>query len=107
MLSGTASHCAGTTATATFSIAVTGTGPWSGTLSNGTAFSGSSSPISVTVPSVSVNTTYTIATLNGSLCSAIAADLSGSATVSITPRPTATISGSAEHIARVPIQVLT
>ncbi|MFT3911082.1 MAG: T9SS type A sorting domain-containing protein [Ferruginibacter sp.] len=87
-LSGGATYCAGQGSTATtLSIAVTGAGPWSGTLSPGAVpFSGSSSPITVSV-TPSSTTTYTIATLNGSQCSSIAADLSGSATVTINPVP--------------------
>ncbi|MFT3911053.1 MAG: T9SS type A sorting domain-containing protein [Ferruginibacter sp.] len=93
-LSGGATYCAGQgSTTTTLSIAVTGAGPWSGTLSPGAVpFSGSSSPITVSV-TPSSTTTYTIATLNGSQCSSIAADLSGSATVTINPVPaTPTIS---------------
>ncbi len=93
VISGGAAYCEGQNTTTTLSITVTGTGPWSGTLSNGQAFSGSSSPITVSV-APSVTTTYTIASLFGSLCSSIAADLSGSATVSVNPlaaNPTATV----------------
>jgi HYR domain len=82
--------CSG--ATSTLSIAVTGTGPWSGTLSDGTMtpipFNSTINPISSNVISVDVTPattkTYTIATLsdaNG--CATIAADLTGSATVNV------------------------
>ncbi len=93
-ISGGATYCSGQGSTATtLSIAVTGAGPWNGTLSPGAIpFSGSSSPISVVV-TPSSTTTYTIATLNGSLCNAISADLGGSATITINPAPaTPTIS---------------
>ncbi len=91
ILSGGATYC-GVQGPTDLSIAVTGTGPWSGTLSDGTPFSGSSSPITVSVNPAST-TTYTITTLtdNGTGCSAIAADLSGSATVTINPVPSAPI----------------
>ncbi len=94
IISGGANYCIGQgSTTTTLSIAVTGAGPWSGTLSPGAIpFSGSSSPITVSV-TPSSTTTYSIATLNGSQCSSIAADLSGSATVTINPVPaTPTIS---------------
>ncbi|MFT3911080.1 MAG: T9SS type A sorting domain-containing protein [Ferruginibacter sp.] len=86
-LSGGAAYCAGQPTTTNLSIALTGAGPWSGTLSPGAIpFSGSSSPITVSV-TPSSTTTYTIATLNGSVCTATPADLTGSATVTINPVP--------------------
>ncbi len=77
-ISGTFTSCTGDPVTLT--IEVTGTGPWSGTLSDGTPFSGPSNPISVDV-SPSIYTTFTIATLQDANCAATLADLSGSATV--------------------------
>jgi hypothetical protein len=91
VITGTQTICNGSSAS--LSIAVTGTGPWSGTLSNGAVFSGSSSPISVSV-SPSSATTYTIATLVDDNCTATGADLSGSAIVSVNDRPTGALSGS-------------
>jgi hypothetical protein len=94
VLSGGNSYCEGQGSTTTaLSIAVTGTGPWSGTLSPGAIpFSGSSSPIIVSV-TPSVTTTYTIATLTDALCTATAGNRTGSATVSVNPVPaTPTIS---------------
>jgi hypothetical protein len=91
VVSGTQTICNGSAAT--LSIAVTGSGPWSGTLSSGDSFSGSSSPITVSVTPLS-NTTYTIATLNDANCSANAGDLSGSATVSLNTRPTGNLGGN-------------
>ena len=85
VLSGGATYCGAATPTL-LSIAVTGDGPWSGTLSDGTPFSGSSSPITVSVTPVAT-TTYTISTLTGTPCAALAADLSGSATVTVNPSP--------------------
>src|SRR5207253_5226682 len=40
------------------------------------------------------NTTYTISTLTNGTCASIAADKTGSATVTVNPRPTGVISGS-------------
>ncbi len=80
VLSGSITICAGESAT--LSIAVTGTGPWSGTLSDGTQFGGSESPILVMV-TPAMTTTYTLATLFDASCTATPNDLSGSATVTI------------------------
>lgn len=80
VLSGNAAICAGGSATLT--INVTGTGPWSGTLSNGANFSGNSNPISVSV-SPAMNTVYTLATLQDAACASTPNDLSGSASITI------------------------
>ncbi|MBL0047708.1 MAG: T9SS type A sorting domain-containing protein [Bacteroidetes bacterium] len=77
------------------SIAVTGTGPWSGTLSDigATPFSGSSSPITVSVsPGSSFN--YTIATLSDALCTAGVADKTGNANITVNSFPTPTITAN-------------
>ncbi|MCF6130620.1 T9SS type A sorting domain-containing protein [Flavobacterium sp. AS60] len=89
VISGGANYCNGQNTTTSLNIAVTGTGPWSGTLSNGASFSGSSSPISVLV-SPSGTTTYTIATLTDANCTANAGDKTGSATVTVNPLPIVT-----------------
>jgi hypothetical protein len=91
VITGTATRCSGEATT--LSIAVTGTGPWSGTLSDGTSFSGSTSPLTVSV-TPSTTTTYTIASLSGAYCAALPADLTGSAVVTINPLPTGVVSGS-------------
>jgi hypothetical protein len=81
MIVGSTTICNGSSAT--LNIVVTGTGPWSGTLSNGASFSGASSPILVNV-SPAVTTTYTVATLSdANLCGTIAGDISGSAVVTV------------------------
>jgi hypothetical protein len=91
--------CSG--ATSTLSIALTGTGPWSGTITDGTTttpFSGTVSPITVNV-SPATTKTYTIATLsdaNG--CATIAADLTGSATVNV-DNTTPSVSGAVNQTA--------
>ncbi|MBK9733410.1 MAG: hypothetical protein IPO83_19325 [Chitinophagaceae bacterium] len=84
VISGDATICTGSSTN--LSIAVTGTGPWSGTLDDGTIFSGSSSPITVSVSPVSGHT-YTIATLvdNGAVCTAQSGDKTGSAVIAIAP----------------------
>jgi len=77
-----ASVCPGTSNE--LSIAVTGNGPWNGTLSDGTAFSGSVSPITVSV-APTTSTTYTIATLSDASGTSISTDLSGSAFINVKP----------------------
>jgi hypothetical protein len=91
VISGTTAICNG--GTASLSLAVTGTGTISGTLSDGTAFSGTAPTITVNV-SPATTTSYTIATLTNGTCSSIAADKTGSATVTVNPRPTGVISGT-------------
>ena len=100
VISGSGQYCAGPNTTTSLSIAVTGSGPWNGTLSDGTTFNGTTSPISVSVSPTST-TTYTVATLTDANCTAIAADLSGSATVTINTRPTGVISGSGTYCSGV------
>lgn len=91
VLSGTGTICNGQSNSV--SVAVTGNAPWSGTLSDGTPFSGSVSPITVNV-NPSATTTFTIATLNDAGCAAQAANLSGSASVTVLPVPTTSAAGS-------------
>lgn len=78
VISGSQTVCPGTSVDV--SIALTGSGPWSGTLNNGATFSGSSSPVIIPV-SVTSSVTYTVATLSDAQCEATADDLSGSAVV--------------------------
>ena len=93
ILSGSATICDNDSAT--LSIAVTGTGPWSGTLDDGTAFSGASSPITKKVSPVS-NHTYSIATLLdvGASCSAQSFDKTGSAAIIVNARPVVNVTGT-------------
>lgn len=63
-------------------LTVTGIGSVSGTLSDGTAFSGTAPAITVTV-SPSSTTTYTIATLFDANCTAVSGGLTGSAVVNV------------------------
>jgi hypothetical protein len=90
-ISGSAEICAGNSSS--LSIALTGDGPWNGTLSNGQSFSASSSPAIVSV-TPGANNTYTVSTLDDSNCAAIGG-LNGSATVNVNALPTASITGSA------------
>ncbi len=69
-------------------VFVTGTGPWSGTLSDGTTFVGNSNPIPVNVAPTST-ATYTITDLSDSYCAAQAGDLSGTVTVTVLQQATA------------------
>ena len=98
VISGGASYCAGTIPpTTTLQVLVTTTGSWSGTLSNGQAFSGNGTgSVNITVTNPTVSTTYTVATLvnSGTTCAAQAGDLTGSATIALNARPTAVISGT-------------
>jgi hypothetical protein len=80
VISGTNSICNGSTAS--LSIAFTGVGPWTGTLSDGTPFATSNNPYSINV-SPSSTTTYTVASLSDQNGTAVGADLTGSATVDV------------------------
>jgi hypothetical protein len=95
-LSGGANYCNGQTTTTNLSLSVTGSGTISGTLSDGTEFSGTAPTINVSV-SPSSTTTYSISTLSDANCTAQAGDLSGTATVSVNPRPSAALSGGAVY----------
>ncbi|AXB55749.1 T9SS sorting signal type C domain-containing protein [Flavobacterium fluviale] len=96
VVSGTTSICNGTSATV--SVALTGTAPWSLTYSDGTNTTNVSgitaSPYTFNV-SPTANTTYTVTALNdANNCPSIPADRTGNAVISINPRPTAAVSGS-------------
>ncbi|MBX2939271.1 MAG: immunoglobulin domain-containing protein [Ferruginibacter sp.] len=96
VLSGGAVYCNGENTTTALTLNVTGSGTISGTLSDNTPFSGTAPVITVNV-APSITTAYTIATLNDENCTAIAADMSGSATVTVNDRPTAVLSGGATY----------
>jgi len=78
---------------ATIDLSFSGSGPFTGTLSNGQSFSASGNNANVTV-APSVTTTYTISTLNDANCAAVGG-LTGSAVVTVNQLPTANITGSA------------
>ncbi len=90
-ISGTTTICNGSSAT--LSLAVSGAGTITGTLSDGTAFSGTAPAITINV-NPSTTTIYTVATLSNNTCTAIAADKTGSATITVNQRPTASLSGT-------------
>ena len=90
-LEGSVYTCSGSSVQ--LSINVTGEGPWTGTLSDGTNFEGAQSPILVSV-SPSTNTTYTVAALSDIHGLAIESGLTGSATVSVNELPTPVINGN-------------
>ncbi len=97
VVSGTATTCDGTAKI--ISVALTGTGPWNLTYTDGTT------PISITAIDSSPYTfnvtptstkTYTVTALSDSKCTAIVADMTGSAVVTVNARPTTSvITGSA------------
>jgi hypothetical protein len=88
-ISGEATICKGSETELTIDISGEGTGSWSVTLSNGITYTTDVNSLIVKVkPNNTI--TYTIVSLQGAYCAA--ADLSGSATVTVNPFPTATIS---------------
>ncbi|MBK9087999.1 MAG: SBBP repeat-containing protein [Holophagales bacterium] len=89
-LTGGASLCAGQSAT--LSVALTGTGPWSLIWSDGVTQSGlASSPATRVVTPLST-TTYTVLTVADTICAGTAA---GSAVVTVSPVPSATLTAPA------------
>src|SRR5678816_3350054 len=91
-LSGIATICNG--GSTNLIITATGTGTISGTLSDGSAFSGTAPTITISV-SPSTTTSYSISTLINGTCAAIAADKTGVAIVTVNARPTGVLSGTA------------
>jgi hypothetical protein len=79
-LSGDAAICKGGSASLT--VALTGPGTISGTLSDGTPFSGTAGTITVNV-NPAVTTLYTIATLTNGTCASLAANITGSANITV------------------------
>jgi hypothetical protein len=93
VLSGDAVYCNGSSTTTALSLAVTGSGTISGTLSDATPFSGTAPTITVNV-TPAATTTYTIASLVDGNCNAIPADMSGSATITVNSLPDAPTAGN-------------
>src|SRR4029078_13310198 len=91
VVSGTPTTCDGTSTT--FSIAFTGTGPFVYTINGGSPVTATTNPEIVTV-SPSVTTTYNVTSLSDASCAATPADITGSAVVTVNPRPTAVVSGT-------------
>ncbi len=93
-ISGGGTYCSGSNTTTNLTLTVTGSGTVNGTLSDGTPFSGTAPTINVSVSPIST-TTYTIVTLNdANNCPAQPSDLSGSATVTVNPQSTGSVSGT-------------
>ena len=90
ILSGGATYCNDVSTTTQLNIAVTGVGTVSGTLSDGTTFSGTAPLITVNVTPVST-TTYTVATMSDASCISNSSDFSGSSTVTVNPLPDAIV----------------
>ena len=88
--SGGGSVCAGSAAIIT--LTPSGNGPFHGTFSNGSTFSGSGS-IHISV-SPATDTTYYVTSLSDAHCAAQAADLTDTISISVIPRPIAMISDS-------------
>ncbi len=90
---GDAEICNGESTDITFNL--TGLSPWDLTYNDGTdhTITVNSSPFVLTV-SPSSTTVYTITGLVDGQCTSLAADLTGSATVTVNPRPTGVISGT-------------
>ncbi|MBL7800345.1 MAG: fibronectin type III domain-containing protein [Chitinophagales bacterium] len=89
VMSGTANICTGYSTN--LSVALTGSGPWSITYTDGVTpvtVTATSSPKLISV-SPTTTKTYTVSALSDALCSAISGDLTGSATV--TPGTTCTL----------------
>lgn len=81
-IAGGATYCEGQNTATTLTITSSVAGAISGTLSDGSTFSGTS-PITIT-KSPTQTTTYTIATVNGTTCSGTN---SGAATITVKPKP--------------------
>ncbi|MGX7666892.1 PKD-like domain-containing protein [Flavobacterium pedocola] len=73
--------------TATLTVTFTGTGPWRFTYTNGTTSTTVSNintnPYNFNITNVTSNQTYTITALNDSRCTALPADITGSATITV------------------------
>ena len=95
VISGTNTICNG--GSTTLSIAITGAQPWSLTYTDGTTpvtvSSITTSPYTVSV-SPTTTKTYTVTALSDANCTAQAADMTGSAVVTVNARPTGVISGT-------------
>jgi hypothetical protein len=78
ILSGSQTICPGNTVS--LSATLTGSGPWTGTLNDGTSFSTSSSPVNIPV-TVTANTSFTLNSLYDTSCAANSDGMVGTAVV--------------------------
>src|SRR6185503_7677441 len=91
LISGTTTICNGGSANLT--IDFTGAAPWTYSINGGTPVTTSNDPEIVSV-SPSSTTTYTVTSLSDANCTADGGDMTGSATITVNPRPTSLISGT-------------
>lgn len=100
VISGTQAVCSGNTAN--LSIALTGTGPWNLTYTNGTTpvtVTGiTTSPYTFTTPAITSGVTYTVTALSDSKCTALAGGMTGSAAITISAAPTVTVASAAAAV---------
>ncbi len=93
IISGTTSICTGNTAQISISFGLTGTGPFTYSINDGPVVTNTNNPEIITVNPTST-TTYTVTSLSNAHCSAEAADMTGSATITVNPLPELTSSVS-------------
>ena len=95
ILTGTISGCSGTT-NIKLSVGLTGTSPWSYTYFDGTTSTSvtgvASTPDKIYLPALTTTKTYTITAVSDAFCTGTS--MTGAATVTVTPGPTATLSGT-------------
>jgi hypothetical protein len=100
VMSGTQAVCNGNTAS--LSVALTGTAPWSLTYTNGvtpvTVSGIMSSPYTFTTPAITAATTYTVTAVSDSKCAAIAGGMTGNAAITISAAPTITSAAAAAPV---------
>lgn len=96
-VSGSTAVCAGDSATVT--VAFTGSAPWSYTYNDGTnhTVSVSSSPYIFKVAPASTQTVTSVSVTDNNNCSAVGADMTGSAVITVNAAPTATITGASVY----------
>jgi uncharacterized protein (TIGR02145 family) len=97
VISGTQAVCNGNTANV--SIALTGTGPWNLSFTDGTTTTNvtgiTSSPYDFFTPLITGARTYTLTSLNDTKCSALAGSMTGSAVITTIAAPTVTLTSTA------------
>ncbi|MBL7718889.1 MAG: hypothetical protein JNL72_08640, partial [Flavipsychrobacter sp.] len=98
-ITGSQAICDGATAFPTISIGQ-GTPPWTVTYTDGTTtFTETSSFTSFALTlAPSVTTTYTLVDITDANCASVAGDVSGSAVITVHPRPTATLATTVPYV---------